>query len=84
MYLPCYTWGITAWKVFWAPASLMALKHTASPVWIEQPLFVLASITAAWKLVWPPGLTGNRGLWLWQLMQLPETHSGAALPPVPR
>ena len=33
-------------EVFWAPASLMALKQAALDAWIEWPLFVLASITA--------------------------------------
>ena len=40
-----------AWEVFQALASLMALEQTASASWIKEPLVVLASLTAARKLV---------------------------------
>ena len=40
-----------AWEVFQAPVLLMALEQAASASWIKWPLFVLASLTSARKLV---------------------------------
>ena len=86
MYLPCSLWNITAWEIFQAPASLMALKQAALASWTKWPLIVLASLTATRKLVLSSRTESpvNRWLWLLQLIWPLGTHSGATLPLVPR